>query len=143
MGLTALALIFLWVIIFVFLLVILLFIFWIWAIIDCLTSRLTTAEKLFWIIIILFLNIIGALLYFIFSKSRGVKVVKSKNLKGKRLFRSNKNKVIAGVCGGIGEYLGTDPTIIRLLWVVITIFSGFFIGILAYIIAWIIIPERN
>ncbi len=59
--------------------------------------------------------------------------------KGKKLFRSRKNRVIAGVCGGVGEYFGVDPTIIRLLWVVFTLMGG--AGILAYIIAWIIIPE--
>ena len=132
-----------WIMVFVFLLFILLFIFWLWAIIDCLTSRLSIPEKLFWIIIILLFNIIGALLYFIFSKVGGKTMVKTKKLKGKRLLRSKKNRVIAGVCGGIGEYLGIDPTIIRLLWVLLTIFSGFFIGILAYIITWIIIPEEK
>ena len=49
--------------------------------------------------------------------------------------------MIAGVCAGIGEYLGLDPTVIRLLWVLLTFFSGG-VGVLAYIIAWIIIPEK-
>jgi len=66
--------------------------------------------------------------------------MKTKNLKGKKLLKSKNNKVIAGVCGGIGEYLGIDPTIIRLLWVVM-IFLSFGAAILAYVIAWIIIPE--
>jgi|TARA_B100001971_G_C18073080_1_gene474140 phage shock protein PspC (stress-responsive transcriptional regulator) len=62
-------------------------------------------------------------------------------MKTKKLFRSSKNRMVAGVCAGIGEYFGTDPTVIRLLWVLLTIFSigG---GILAYLIAWIIIPEK-
>ena len=63
-----------------------------------------------------------------------------KQHKGKRLLRSKNNKMIAGVCGGIGEYFGIDPTIVRLLWVLLTFFSGG-VGVLAYIIAWIIIPE--
>lgn len=50
--------------------------------------------------------------------------------------------MIAGVCGGIGEYLGVDPTVVRILWVLFTLIS-MGIGILAYIIAWIIIPENN
>ena len=62
--------------------------------------------------------------------------------KVKRLLRSKKNRVIAGVCGGIGEYFNVDPTIIRLLWVIGTIISVG-AGILAYIIAWIIIPEEK
>ena len=61
--------------------------------------------------------------------------------KGKRLFRSKKNRMIAGVCGGIGEYSNTDPTLIRLLWALITLFT-MGTGIIAYIIAWIIIPEK-
>lgn len=59
----------------------------------------------------------------------------------KRLYRSRKERMIAGVCGGIAEYLDADPTIIRLLWAIGTLFS-MGIGILAYLIAWIIIPEK-
>lgn len=56
----------------------------------------------------------------------------------KRLYRSKTDKQIAGVCGGLGKYLNIDPTIIRLLWVLTAFcFGG---GILAYIIAMIIIP---
>lgn len=58
----------------------------------------------------------------------------------KKLYRSKKNRVIAGVCGGIGEYFEVDPTIIRLAWILFA-FSG--AGILAYIIAFLIIPEKN
>jgi len=59
----------------------------------------------------------------------------------KRLYRSN-NRIIAGVCGGLGRYLKVDPTIIRFLWVLVTLFTGIFIGVIAYIAAWIIIPEK-
>tara|TARA_Y100000310_G_C20378431_1_gene666891 strand:- start:40 stop:243 length:204 start_codon:yes stop_codon:yes gene_type:complete len=59
----------------------------------------------------------------------------------KKLYRSSTNKMIAGVCGGIGEYFNIDPTIIRLIWVVFTLLSVG-IGILAYILAAIIIPEK-
>ena len=55
----------------------------------------------------------------------------------KRLYRSRKDKVLGGICGGIAEYFNVDPTLIRLLWILV-IFAGF--GILAYLIAWIIIP---
>ena len=127
--------------VFVFLFIIFLFIFWIWAIIDCLRSNLSRAQKLFWIIIIIFFNLIGVFLYFIFAKSMVGKSMKTKNLMGKILFRSKKNRMIAGVCAGIGEYLGLDPTVIRLLWVLLTFFS-FGAGVLAYVIAWMIIPEK-
>ena len=63
------------------------------------------------------------------------------NKKIKKLYRSKKNKVIAGVCGGIGEYFNIDPVIIRLLWTLFIFVGGS--GILAYIIAWIIIPKEK
>ena len=63
-----------------------------------------------------------------------------KDIKGKKLLRSTKNKMVAGVCGGIGEYFNVDPTVIRLLWVIFTLIS-MGAGVIAYIIAWIIIPE--
>ena len=58
----------------------------------------------------------------------------------KRLYRSAKNRVIAGVCGGLGDYLGVDPVLLRVLWAVFFLAGG--AGLLAYIIAWIIIPEE-
>ena len=59
----------------------------------------------------------------------------------KRLYRSGKNRILGGVCGGIGEYLDTDPTVIRLIWIIFTLIS-LGIGIIAYILAWIIIPRN-
>ena len=58
----------------------------------------------------------------------------------KKLYRSKKNCVIGGVCGGIGEYFDIDPIIIRLLVVLIFFMGG--AGLIAYIIAWIIIPQK-
>ena len=57
----------------------------------------------------------------------------------KRLHRSRRDSMIAGVCGGIGEYLNIDPTLIRLLWALIGCTGT---GIVAYIIAAIIIPDE-
>lgn len=57
----------------------------------------------------------------------------------KRLFKSSENRVLCGVCGGIGEYFNVDPTIIRLIWVLVACTGT---GIIAYIIAAIIMPER-
>ena len=59
----------------------------------------------------------------------------------RRLYRSKKDKIIGGVCGGIAEYLNIDPVIIRILWIVGILMWG--AGILAYLIAWIIIPKRH
>ena len=58
----------------------------------------------------------------------------------KRLYKSNQNKMIDGVCGGIAEYFGVDPTVVRLLWALFSLMGGS--GILAYIIAAIIIPRN-
>jgi phage shock protein C len=60
----------------------------------------------------------------------------------KRLYRSKKEKIIGGVCGGLGEFFDIDPTIIRLLWAIITILS-IGAGILVYLLAWIIIPQKK
>lgn len=57
----------------------------------------------------------------------------------KKLYRSEKDKVVAGVLGGFAEYTNVDPTVVRLGYVLITLFS-FFAGVLFYFIAWIIIP---
>ena len=59
----------------------------------------------------------------------------------KKLKRSGKNKMIAGVCGGLGKFFDVDPTIIRVIWVLLTLFTAFFGGIIAYIICWAVIPE--
>ena len=59
----------------------------------------------------------------------------------KKLYLSKTDKKIAGVCGGIAEYFDIDFTVVRLLWIVATLFS-MGAGILAYLIAWIIIPEK-
>ncbi len=58
----------------------------------------------------------------------------------KKLYRSN-NRMICGVCAGVAEYINVDPTVIRLLWVVLALTAGF--GVLAYIIAAIVIPEQR
>lgn len=55
----------------------------------------------------------------------------------KKLYRSNTNRMLCGVCGGIGEYFNIDPTIVRLLW---ALFACSGTGLLAYLIAAVIIP---
>ena len=60
---------------------------------------------------------------------------------GKKLYRSTSNKMLAGVCGGIAEYFNVDPTIIRLAYVLLSVFTAAFPGINVYILAMIIIPS--
>ncbi|MDD5067632.1 MAG: PspC domain-containing protein [bacterium] len=59
----------------------------------------------------------------------------------KKLYRSMKNKMIAGVCSGLGEFFSIDPTIIRLVWAFIVLCAG--TGIFLYIVAWIIVPAKK
>jgi phage shock protein C len=56
------------------------------------------------------------------------------------LTRSRKNKLIAGVCGGIAEWLGWDPTSVRILYVLVSILSVAFPGILVYLVLWLVMP---
>ena len=59
----------------------------------------------------------------------------------KKLYKSNTQKMVSGVCGGIAEYFDVDPVVVRLLWVVFTFFIGS--GILLYILACIIMPNEK
>ncbi len=59
----------------------------------------------------------------------------------KRLMRSTKDKILGGVCGGIAEHYGWDPTLVRLGWIVLSLIWG--VGILLYIIAWLIMPVKK
>lgn len=58
-----------------------------------------------------------------------------------KLYRSETNRVIAGVCGGIGEYFDFDPVILRIILVLLAVFGGG--GILLYFIAWLVIPTKS
>lgn len=58
----------------------------------------------------------------------------------RRLWRSRDNRVIAGVCGGLGEYFNIDPVILRIVWVLLIFGAG--TGLLAYLIAWLVIPPE-
>ena len=65
------------------------------------------------------------------------------NGSGKRLTRSYSNRMICGVCAGIAEYFNWDPTIVRLIWVGVSLlFGAGFMGLIAYFIVAVIMPER-
>ena len=61
----------------------------------------------------------------------------------KKLYLSDTNKIIGGVCGGIGEYLGVDPTVVRLVWAVLSVATAILGGIILYIVAMFIIPKKQ
>ncbi|MCF8370895.1 MAG: PspC domain-containing protein [Bacteroidales bacterium] len=60
----------------------------------------------------------------------------------KKLTRS-RNRIIAGVCGGLAEFLGWDPTIVRVLYIVVSLISVAFPGLIAYLILWFVMPDDN
>ena len=60
----------------------------------------------------------------------------------RRLMRSVTDSKIAGVCGGLAEYLGVDSTIVRLFWAILAVVPGGIVGgIVAYVVAWVIVPK--
>ncbi|MBI2573502.1 PspC domain-containing protein [Candidatus Woesearchaeota archaeon] len=60
----------------------------------------------------------------------------------KRLYRNSNDKVLGGVCSGVAEYFSIDPVLVRIVWVLATLVSMGF-GIIAYLVAWIIMPEKQ
>ena len=71
---------------------------------------------------------------------QGLNVIEGESMNSeKRLCRSSRQKMLAGVCGGIAEYLGWDVTIVRLLWIVLTMAGGS--GILIYLVLWLVMPQ--
>lgn len=76
------------------------------------------------------------------SSSSSVAITANGGKKMKRLYRSRDDRMIAGVLGGLGEYLGIDATIVRLLWVVGTFLTGIVPGVVLYVLFWAIIPPE-
>lgn len=68
-------------------------------------------------------------------------MAETKQSQPKRLYRSRTDRRLWGVCGGIGEYFNIDPVIVRLMWILFTLAGGG--GIIAYIIAYLIVPEQS
>lgn len=64
-------------------------------------------------------------------------------MKGNKLTRSVDDRMLAGVAGGLAEYLGIDPAIVRLLFVIISLFGGGLTGPILYVILWIVMPEAS
>jgi phage shock protein PspC (stress-responsive transcriptional regulator) len=58
------------------------------------------------------------------------------------LYRSRHHKLIAGVCGGLAAWLGWDPTVVRVLYVLLSIASVAFPGVIAYVILWMVMPKE-
>ena len=59
------------------------------------------------------------------------------------LHRSRRSRMIAGVCGGLAEWLGWDPTVVRLAYVLVSVISAAFPGILVYLVLWVVMPESG
>lgn len=65
------------------------------------------------------------------------------NVKNKKLYKSTNNKMLSGVCAGFAEFIGIDPTIVRVIYALVSFFTGGFPGVIIYIMLAIIIPEDN
>ena len=61
----------------------------------------------------------------------------------RQLARSRKNRMLFGVCGGLAEWIGWDPTLVRVLYVLVSVFSAAFPGMLVYLILWLVMPESD
>lgn len=61
----------------------------------------------------------------------------------KRLTRSTNDRMLAGICGGLANYLEVDPTVVRLIFALATFFTVLFPGVLIYLIMWIVVPKEN
>jgi len=59
----------------------------------------------------------------------------------KRLYRSGRDAMVGGVCGGLGEYFNVDPTLVRLAFVLLAFATAFFPALMLYLILWIIVPR--
>jgi len=62
---------------------------------------------------------------------------------GKSLRRSRRHRMLGGVCGGFADWLGWDPTLVRVLYVVVSVCSAAFPGILVYLVLWLVIPQAQ
>lgn len=65
------------------------------------------------------------------------------NVKNRKLYKSTNNKMLSGVCAGFADFIGIDPTIVRVLYALVSFFTGGFPGVIIYIMLAIIIPEDN
>jgi phage shock protein C len=65
------------------------------------------------------------------------------NMAQKVLARSRKNRILAGVCGGLAEWLGWDPTLVRVFYVVLSVCSAAFPGIIVYVVLLLVMPEED
>lgn len=65
------------------------------------------------------------------------------NVKNKKLYKRTNNKMLSGVCAGFADFIGIDPTIVRVIYALVSFFTGGFPGVIIYIMLAIIIPEDN
>jgi phage shock protein C len=62
---------------------------------------------------------------------------------GKPLRRSRRHRMLAGVCGGLADWLGWDPSLVRVVYVVVSVCSAAFPGILVYLVLWLVMPRAE
>jgi len=95
----------------------------------------------FWPIIIILIGVFY--LYHVMKQEKKQSEDTNMDFNEKKLNRSTKEKMIGGVCSGIAKYLNIDPVLMRVLWILVTLFSGIIFGVIVYIILLVIIPEEE
>lgn len=99
-------------------------------------------------ILVIFIAVLTAflpliLVYFITSLIIPLEPANSPAFQFTRLYRSSSDRVLAGICGGFAKFIRMDPTVLRLIMIVITLISGFIPMFVAYLVGWVIIPEKK
>ncbi|PIO00386.1 hypothetical protein COT72_01625 [archaeon CG10_big_fil_rev_8_21_14_0_10_43_11] len=120
--------------------VLLAFLIWAWALADVLRSHLRAEEKMLWFAIIIILSVLGVLAYVLLADRKK----KRKRLffwKNKPLYRSKKDRYLAGIAGGMAKRFKLDPLLVRILWLALTLVNPP-AGIMGYVIAWAVLPEK-
>jgi len=105
-----------------------------------------TLVRLIFVLVVIFTGIIPGIVAYIVGwmviPEASAQAASPNAPAGKRLMRSVTDRRLGGVCGGLGEFLGVDSTVIRLVWALLSIVPGAIVGgIVAYVIAWMVIPE--
>jgi len=107
----------------------------------------STMLRVVYVLITVFTGVIpGGIIYLVawvvMSEEPAGQAARTSAGSAKRLTRSITNRKWAGVCGGLGEYLDVDPTVVRIIWVVLSIVPGSIIGgLIVYLLAWMVMPE--
>lgn len=124
---------------FVVMIILGLIIFWIAGIVSCVQSRMSSNDKLLWLLIILFLNALGSLVYFVVRPDKNLSVGKRSKQRDEKLTRNTENAVFGGVFAGMADYWHVDVLALRILFIVLVFATGLFPLVILYLIFWAVL----